>query len=376
MVIIKTKYLVVSPGYPSEDNKYNNAFVHSRVKKYQESGIAVDVFSYSKKSSHYNYENVDVIEGNKDNLINMLKRNKYHKILIHFGFWYIVKPIIKTVPNIPLIIWVHGTEGLGWYRRFFAFNLKKPYRFLGYILINTRQMIFVHNFIRNKNIDKTFVFVSNWMKNIYEKDSLSKNKIDKYQIIPNVIDKDNYKYLEKKENDRLNILSIRTYQSKKYANDLSVKAILELSKEPFFKNLKFTFYGDGRLFDETLKPIKNMKNVTIYRKFLNAKEISEAHAKNGLMLIPTRQDAQGVSMCEAMSSGLVPITSNNTAIPEYVNSSCGYLTNNYHEIALAIKTLYNNPKLFVKMSKKASEFIQKKCAPKIVIQKEVDLITK
>ena len=92
------------------------------------------------------------------------------------------------------------------------------------------------------------------------------------------------------------------------------------------------------------------------------------------MLIPTRQDAQGVSMCEAMSSGLVPVTSNNTAIPEYVNESCGYLGNNVDDLKDAIKEMYYNPDIFLKKSKKASQHINKICSPQIVINKELNLI--
>jgi len=93
------------------------------------------------------------------------------------------------------------------------------------------------------------------------------------------------------------------------------------------------------------------------------------------MLIPTRQDAQGVSMCEAMSSGLVPLTSNNTAIPEYCNNEVGYLTNNFEELAGAIEDLYSNSDKFLEMSKMTSKYIQNICGNDIVIKKEIDLIT-
>ena len=94
------------------------------------------------------------------------------------------------------------------------------------------------------------------------------------------------------------------------------------------------------------------------------------------MLIPTRQDAQGVSMCEAMSSGLVPVTSNNTAIPEYVNNECGYLANNVDELASAITEMYYNEKVFLAKSKKAHDFIFEKCSPKKVMTEELNLINK
>lgn len=369
------KYLVVAPGYPSENNKYNNGFVHSRVVQYKKNSMDVDVFSVTTGKIHkYTYEGVSVYEGCPKEFANFIKENKYDKILVHFGYKKILRPIVKYCPNTPLIIWVHGAEALGWYRRLFAFNIKKPYRFFGYIIINTAQLMYLHKFITNKKVNKKFIFVSNWMKDILEKDSHSKGKITNYEIIPNVIDSDIFDYKEKVESDRLNILSIRTYQSKKYANDLSVKCVQELAKENFFNDLTFTFYGDGRLFNKTLEPLKKFKNVKIYQKFLNHKEISEAHKKNGIMLIPTRQDAQGVSMCEAMSSGLVPVTSNNTAIPEFVPDNCGYLANDYKELALAIKEMYENPKVFLKKSKNASKFIQKKCDSKMAIKSELKII--
>lgn len=368
------RYLVISPGYPSENDKYNNGFVHSRVKLYLNKSLDVIVFSFTKGDLRkYEYEGVTVYTGGKAAYVKFLSENSFDKYLIHFAYKKVMNPLLKIYPNAKMVIWVHGAEALGWYRRLFAFNVKKPHRFLGYILLDTIQLNFMHKLIVS-NYDITFVFVSLWMKNILEHDSHSVGKIKKYTIIPNVVDDEIFVYKKKLKDDRLNILNIRSYQSKKYATDLMVKAILELSHEPFFDKLKFNLYGDGRLFDKTLKPLRNFENVNIFRKFLNHNEISEAHKKNGIMLIPTRQDAQGVSMCEAMMSGLVPVTSNNTAIPEYVNNDCGYLANNYRELAIAIKNMYYNSEEFLKKSKNAHNFIAKKCAPKIVTKQEIELI--
>lgn len=370
------KYLVVVPGYPSEQNKYNNAFVHSRVKNYLKNNLDVEVFSVEKnKDTDYEYEGVKVCTGNYDKLKEKIKSNKYDKFLVHFGFKKIINSILEVNPDAKLVIWVHGVEALGWYRRLFTFDIKKIHRFCGYILFNTRQLLFLNHFIRN-NKNHEFVFVSEWMKNILENDSHTKGKIKKYTIIPNVIDNTIFDYNKKKETDRLNILSIRPYASKKYANDLSVETILKLSQKDYFNKLHFTFYGDGKLFDKTLAPIKDFSNVSINKRFLKQDEISKLHKQNGVMLIPTRQDAQGVSMCEAMSSGLVVITSDNTAIPEYMNNKAGYLCKNVEDMVNAVEDIYNNPKSFLKKSEYASEFINGLCAPEIVIKKELDIIRK
>ena len=368
------KYLIVAPGYPSKENIYNNGFVHSRAKEYISNGLNIEVFSIEKNTKkNYEYEGVKVNTGTYEDLENILSKNKYEKILVHFGFKKILQTIRKVLPTIEIIMWVHGVEALGWYRRLFTFDIKKPHRFMGYILINTRQLMFIHKFIK-KDTNTHFVFVSEWMKNILETDSLTKGKIKKYTIIPNVVNEKTFSYKEKKKEDRLKILSIRPYHSKKYANDLTVETIIKLSTSDLFDDLEFNIYGEGRLFNKTLEPIKNFKNVNIYNKFLNHNEIKKEHDKNGIFLCPTRQDAQGVSMCEAMSSGLIVISSNNTAIPEYLNNEIGYLCNNVDEMKNSIIEMHKDPNIFIKKSQLSSEFIQEKCSSKVVITKEIKLI--
>ena len=62
-----------------------------------------------------------------------------------------------------------------------------------------------------------------------------------------------FEFAQKSKNDRLKILSIRSFNSKNYANDITTKAILELSKKPYFNELSFTICGEGRLWQRTTK---------------------------------------------------------------------------------------------------------------------------
>ena len=55
-------------------------------------------------------------------------------------------------------------------------------------------------------------------------------------VIPSICNKEVnkfniFKYKEKQKDDRLKVLSIRSFASRKYANDLSVNAILLLSEK-------------------------------------------------------------------------------------------------------------------------------------------------
>jgi glycosyltransferase involved in cell wall biosynthesis len=127
------------------------------------------------------------------------------------------------------------------------------------------------------------------------------------------------------------------------------------------------------LFEETLKPLRNFANIKIEQRFLSQKEISSLHNEYGIFLVPTRMDAQGVSRDEAMASGLVPITNNVAAIPEFVDNECGFLAakENSEEMADAIEFLYNNPDKFLQMSEAAAKRVRRQSASDIIIEQEL-----
>lgn len=166
------------------------------------------------------------------------------------------------------------------------------------------------------------------------------------------------------------------YTSMIYGNDIMVSTILELSKRKIFNDLKFTIKGSGIMFNEILNPIKKFKNVSIENTFLRQNEIYNLYQKNGIVLIPTRGDTQGVSRDEAMASGLVPITNAVAAIPEFVDESCGILVpaEDYKAMADGIEKLYNEPEYFLKLSGNAAKRVRKQTAREFTICKEEELI--
>jgi glycosyltransferase involved in cell wall biosynthesis len=168
---------------------------------------------------------------------------------------------------------------------------------------------------------------------------------------------------------------IRSFDSKKYANDIAVDAILLLKDKDFFKDLSFTLYGKGKYFQPLTGQIKHLPNVALHNYFLENKDIPNIHAQHGIFLCPTRQDAQGVSMCEAMSSGLVPISSDNTAIPEFiVQGKSGFLSQSAEEIAAYIEELYRGPEKFLQLSEEAARHIRAISSTDFVVNKEISLI--
>ncbi|EGT1045294.1 glycosyltransferase, partial [Campylobacter jejuni] len=377
-LIAKSKKLVLTKQYPSYDDLYKYGFLHSRIKAYKEKGILVDVFKLSNTQRYEcrEFEGIDVMTASNDVLEETLISGQYDHILVHFldkNMWSVLK---KFIDKIKITVWIHGAEIQIWQRREFEFERYSEIEIQRQKKLSDQRVKFWTEIFNANYKNIHFVFVSEYFKN----ESLGDLKValepSKYTIIHNPIDTSMFDYLPKSPDDRKKILSIRPFTSRKYANDLSIKAILELSKREFFKELEFFIAGDGVLFDELTNNLKSFKNITLYKGFLTQKEISNLHKKYGIFLNPTRMDAQGVSRDEAMSSGLVPITNNIAAIPEFIDGECGILVapENAKLLADAIEFLYKNPNEFMKLSINAANRVRNQCDKNTIISKELDII--
>ena len=376
----ESKILIVTNIYPSKNDLYRNAFVHRRVKLYQEQGIYCEVFAVNPTFGNltkYHFEGVTVYRGSPQEYEWFISQTEYEKYLVHFVDQGMIQPLDQYAPGKPIMVWIHGYETEKWHRRKFNYGLRNIRELLARIKSSEKQLTFMRDLYGNQGNKRNikFIFVSKWFKEAVAEEDTG-IKVGNSEIIPNVIDTELFNYLPKEPGQRKKILSIRPYANRKYANDLSVKAVLELSKEDFFEDLEFCFIGRGALFDKTLAPLREFKNVTIRETFLQQGEIAELHKEYGVFLCPTRLDAQGVSMCEAMSSGLIPVTSGVTAIPEFVNDEVGILAKgeNYMELAAGIKRLYYSAEDFATMSENAARHIRAICGVEATINKEVDLI--
>jgi glycosyltransferase involved in cell wall biosynthesis len=218
-----------------------------------------------------------------------------------------------------------------------------------------------------------FIFVSQWMRQISERDVGV--KLRSHEVIPNFIDTHLFKYRAKRAEDRHRVLLIRSFNSAKYANDWAVEAIHALARRyPAFEKMRFTIVGEGLLWQRLTSTLR-YPNVTLVNRMLDHQEMKALHDQHGIFLCPTRQDAQGVSMCEAMASGLVPVTSNNTAIPEYVSNDEGYLCDSPDQMAAAMQELDEQADVFTRKSLAAARRAERQTGLESTIKKEIDLIT-
>ncbi|OFT72734.1 hypothetical protein HMPREF3145_00925 [Corynebacterium sp. HMSC05C01] len=378
----KVKVLVVCNAYPSEKALYRNGFIHRRTKAYVAAGIEVEVFYHHEPISQaysYEYDGVFVTVGNSAALEAQAGNHEYDAFLVHFAEEHRVEPLLKQSNHRPIIIWIHGFEAEAWHRRWFNFfdsseairsaiSKKDTYY--------RPQLAYFHDLVEKNDPRVSFVNVSKWFEQHVVQPDLGV-VFENSRVIHNLVDEEVFPYVEKTADQRKKILSIRPYASRKYANDQTVKAILELSRRPFFSDLSFTIAGQGKMFEDTTAPIASFSNVKLLNRFFDQEEIATLHSEHGVFLSPTRFDSQGVSMCEAASSGLVNLSTHVAAVPEFFTDHVDSLLaapESHEDLADNIEELYFNPALFNRLSKAGSERMRRQCGVDATVNKEIDLI--
>lgn len=373
------RYLVIDTIRRVYQGK-TTAFVLNRTDGYRDQGIVVDHFKVLYEqgecpNGHELYEGVShFFEGSVAYLDQLLNEHPYEKILLHFATEEVIKVLRKHQCLDRLIVFVHGIETERWRRRWFNFGEVSLEEALERDQLDEGKMAFLREIYQHPHIQ--CVFVSRWMQAIAEADTGV--KVRNAHIIHNYIDGNKFPYVKKSPEKRRHILLIKSFASRKYGGDLAMSAILELAKHPVFKGLTFTIIGDGALWEAETEVLRAKKfpNVTFHRGFLTQEAIRQQHEKHGIFLSATRWDSQGVSMCEAMASGLVPVTHQVCGIPEFVDETCGKLCEGEAVTGLVagILSLVHDPYAFLQMSQGAAKRMAIQCGVKQTISRELGLI--
>ena len=373
----QSETLLLTNHYPSYSDLYRNGFVHSRIRAYKTLGIDVDVFRMRKDEpiSWHEFQDVDVITGSQGALRRILTGGKYKHVLVHFldaDMWEVLRDFID---EIKVTVWLHGAEIHPWHRR--TFNYDSDEKLEVAKAQSAVRMSFWREVLDPMPKNLNLVFVSESFSKEVKEDTGIVFPENQYRIIHNPIDTNLFDYIPKPASQRKKILSIRPFASRQYANDLSVKIILALSEKDYFSELNFLIIGDGVLFEETLAPLKAFKNVSVEKRFLSQPEIASLHKEYGLFLCPTRWDSQGVSRDEAMSSGLIPVTTRIAAIPEFADENSAILgePESVEEIVAQYDELLKKPEKFLSMSKAASQRVRAQTKREKIVVQEANLFS-
>lgn len=369
-------HLVVVRNYPAYDDLYRYAFVHSRVRAYARAGAPAHVLCLGTASdaSFREFEDVDVTEADAATLDHFLATRSYRNVLVHIadpGIWEVVA---RHLDKVRVTIWVHGAEIQPWWRRVFG----EPDAGNDWARrTNDARLEMWREILRLRHPNLSLVFISfKQLRETLADLCLRASQLGRVEVIHNFVDTERFRYLPKPAAQRKRVLSIRPYSSPVYANDLAVQAIRRLAGEPFFGDLHFRLVGDGKLFDETVAPLRGLPNVEISKGFITQQQIAELHREYGVFLVPSRMDSQGVSRDEAMSSGLVPVTNRIAAIPDFVDPSCGFLAEpeDADGLARAIAALYHEPERFEAMSAAAAQRVRGQSGYTQTVARELALL--
>lgn len=292
--------LVITPDYPSTDNLYLCAFAHSRNIEYVRAGLHIQVASISVNNWYqttYEMDGVPVLMGRYIDLKKLLSRHQYKVIVAHFVDENLYPIFDGYVQDERLIFICHGPETT--FR--FLTNRCRPYFTKELPEIDTnacfdQKEMYVKKYARKENVD--WVFVSDWLRDFSEK--MIGVSFPHSRVINNTINEELFPYHPKSPEDRKKILILRKFDNiRVHSIDISVEAILELSRRDFFSDLTFEVYGDGNYYDVLVEPLRQFPNVHLHRTFVPNNQVHELHAQNGIFLCPSRHDTQGVSLGEA-----------------------------------------------------------------------------
>lgn len=370
------RHLIVANEYTTLENQYANGFIHRRIKLYQEAGLNVDVMAFGKrlKKDVYIYDGVNVLSGFYDELLGLLGSRQYESVSVHFinpDMWAALKRNVSA--ETPFLVYSHGYEVRNWTRMPYQIVDRKSLD--DHIERNLRARDTWREMYKDDSGITKFIFVSEWWKQAVSEDVMIPFDRHRTSVIHNVIDSGMFPYQEKSADQRFNLLWIRNASKWNYGADLAAEMLRRLKETELWPRIRATVVGDGQFFSY-FDQFEDDKNVTIHRGYLSHDEISELHKNHGIFLVPSRWDTQGVSRDEAMSSGLVPVTTPVDAIPEFVDDSCAVLGDEekfdlWFEKVLSV---INSPEKFSQLSKAAAERVRKQSSPSLTVEKEIQLM--
>jgi glycosyltransferase involved in cell wall biosynthesis len=370
------RHLLLANEYPRQGREYGNGFVHQRVKRYLEVGVAVDVVcaGYSVDQDLYEYDGVRVLTGHGEEISETLKRQSYTSVSVHFlnrRIWDALEPFLE---NLDVHVFLHGYESSRWVRQLSNYRTGRDLERAIERSITLQQ--FWHEVLHHPHQPKSYIFVSDWWRRAVYDDTRVTFPSDRVHIIHNYINTDLFEYRPKADEQRFNILWVRSASNRKYGNDIAIRVLEQLSHSEHWERCKVTIIGDGHYFPEFERRLGKFNNVHIEQGFISQEEIAALHKTHGIFLVPSRLDSQGVSRDEAMSSGLVPVTNLVTAIPEFVDSNSGIVAEaeKAGPLAAGIVELWEDPEKFQQLSRAAAQRVRNQSGREATIGRELSTL--
>lgn len=366
--------LLLCPAYPGGSRTYGGEFIQRRVEGYLRAGLSVSVIEIDLSRSETQEDDINdvsVLRCNLQSAADYIALENPKQLVAHQvkkPIWNILKPWLD---HVNITIWIHGAEARHWRELESSYSSQEISNLKPQLDRQTQDRKETMTEILNTAQVKKII-VSQFMAKTVQ--AFTKANMLNVEVIHNPILQRDFPYVEKSNEQRYNILWVRSFNSFNYSNDLCRDVILLLSKREFFEKLKFTIQGDGRYFDEITTPLKKFPNVDIRKGFVSTSGLRVLHRQHGILLVPSRWESQGLTCGEGMASGLVPVTTDVAALPEFVDETCGFLCpkDDASALAYAIETLVADSELFLEKSRNAANRAATQCGEEATLVREIN----
>ena len=358
---MERKILVLTTGYPSRENPYSCAFVHTRVREYGKQGIDVAVCCWNPlmdDSSRYEYEGVEVrvcgIKGVRETID---EGGPFPLIVAHFADMPVLNILERESHRSQVVIVLHGGDVLG--ARYFCHAGRPYFEFEEDENLYHEETLAKRALYRRLSEKGSvhWIFVSEALKKAAEDFhgfSFSTNA----HVVRNWVDESLFRYRRKTAEQRKKIYFCRRFDREKvYCIDTVMLAIRRLSKRRFFKDLEFHVYGDGNDYNRLVAPVMEFDNVKLHRHFTDNAKLPELLDGFGVGLFPSRYDSDPVAIREAAQAGLVCIGGDIPSVRDiFPPEEFGMLVDpeSPDELAACVERLYEDPDLFLDLSERMS----------------------
>jgi len=286
--------------------------------------------------------------------------------LAHFIFWYL--------PKIGSSFWVYWFPGIAEKRlphlAKFLSKFSKPWvqendtsvsQFLdGYMGKNANKfswLIELSSDVINSKSNKALITWSQWAADGFARDGVEREKI---RVIPLPFKPTPKSGLDEGKGQRVVLFVGLDYERK--GGDVVLSVMQQVKRE--VKDAKLIYVG--RIPDEKIRYF-NQDWIEHY-EYLERDKLLQLYSLADAFFMPTRAEAYGLSLLEAMGNGTPVVSTKVGAIPEIVCDECGYLhaVNDGDGMRESLVKLLSDQKLNAQKGKAAIMDVEVKHDPKLI----------
>lgn len=363
---------ILTEVYPSLEKPDQRAFIHARAQLYQQAGHTVRVFAEGGGPRQHaeQFEDIEILRTHPVHLQNEIKSFAPNVIAFHtpYAGTQVYQVAVQLVDHFPMVTWVHGYEAM--YTAFHGYH--HGWRRLTSIPWDARKLWHLRGFLRQC---AGVVYVSHWLQSMAERSMYYHHPYS--EVIHNPVDLQKFALSDLRERAKtvtgLRGIALRSL-GPKYGLDLAIQAYAGLEETGL------TIIGTGPLERELRALIdRTHSHTTLLAQGFPHAQVPQLLQQYDYFVAPSRNETQGLAMCEAMACGLPVIATQVGGIPEFVRDGVdGYLVSPENPTALraAIEKMVLNPVQFCQMGKNARQHMLEICDGSRIAEKELHVLKK